>query len=856
MSTRPHPGFQRHLTGAAIVVAAIAVRVLLGDTHAANASFAVFAVAIAAAAWLGGIGPGLIAAGLAALCCVRSSGTLLHPFDADDIAVAALLFACGAALAVIGSRVGLVSEASPGAPPIVPNIFDAVSDAIIVADADGRVMSMNAAAAALTGMDAAAALHLDALFGVVQAGATLASTGRSEQALMLERPDGTCRALSVVATRIEGQDPVDARLVLVLHDTSSRQEAGAAARHADAWRSPSERRLQSILDSSEARLFHLDRQFRLTWANRALRDRHGIEDGAGMDVAALFEPQKRVALMRPLQRAMDGHSETLEWRAFDAAGEPCWTFTMVTPDRDENGDVRGCVVLCLDATERHQGDAARQRSEDQRRGLLESLPDLVWMAAADGTCEWFNHRWAAYTGRSVADWRAPVHPDDRQRVNAAFKQAHAQGTPLTVEARLRRSDDIWRWHLVRMQPLRVSVTQDTIWGWCGSCTDIDDQKRAAATLRTTQQRISTFLGTLSHELRNPLAAVSAAVQVLRHPRVLPEMAARALETLDRQTALLARMVDELLDAARVMEGRIDLQRRRVALNELLREVCQDQSANAEARNVTLRWDLTDQEIVVDADLLRIRQALENIVINAINACAAGDGVTITARKESASEARVRIVDTGCGLSSENIASLFEPGATAGLEKIVGFGLGLKTVNRIVQLHGGRIVAASDGPGTGATFDLFFPLHEEPELDAAATQHSHAVLLPGQRILIISKDAIEIDGLFAPVEHGAQIRYAAHGFEGLRIAEGWPPTALVCDVDLPEPLSGYDVVRQMLAFSAERRPYLVAIGNNTAGMSEARAAGFDDYLTRPVSLPHLLDTLALTPARAVASVADH
>lgn len=846
MSSRPSTVLLRYLVGIAFLAAATALRLLIGDPLDASSSFAIYALATFGAGWFGGLGPGLLAAALSALCCVHPVTAPLQAFDGREIAGAVLFFAAGATLAVLASWLCQTQAALRGSRDFDPGPFDAISDAVLIADPDGRVTYMNPAALALTGADAASpAPHLDALLGIPQATATLAL--HSQQELLFEGADGKCRPVSIAVTRLSGRDAKNTPLVLVLRDRTVEKPRETTSPHPDdALPSTTEHRLQSILDASDARLFHLDPQFRLTWANRALRERHGIDGGAGAELATLFEPQKRAALTRPLQRAMEGHSETLEWRALDARGEPCWTFTMITPDFDERGQVRGCVVLCVDATTRHRADAARRRSEDQRRGLLENLPDLVWMATADGTGEWFSHRWAEYTGRSVADWRDPIHPDDAHRASAAWRLAQAKGKPLGIEVRLRRHDDVWRWHLVRVHPLRESVTENAIWGWCGSCTDIDDQKQAAAMMRTTQQRISGFLGTLSHELRNPLAAVSAAVQVLRHPRAAPEMTARATETLDRQAALLARMVEELLDAARVMDGRIDLQRRRVSLNQLVGEVCADLSARASEKGVRLDCAVPDQDVLVDADLLRIKQALENIVINALNACAAEETVVVRVIEGRAGEAGIRVADTGCGISAERLAHLFEPGNAPRQEKTSGFGLGLKTVHRIMQLHGGRIVARSEGTGKGATFDLLFPLYDaSADADAAEADSDDSALLAGQRILIISNAAAEIDPLLAPLEHcGAQVRCATHGFEGLRIAEAWTPTTLVCDLALPTPLSGYDVVRQMLALPAKRRPRLLAIADDSRfDATQARDAGFDDCLIRPLSLQRLLGALS-------------
>ncbi len=606
---------------------------------------------------------------------------------------------------------------------------------------------------------------------------------------------------------------------------------------------------QGAVDSSDARMFQVDRAFRLVWSNRALRERHDIAADSTAPVSTLFDPHTLASLLRPLQRAMDGRREAFEWRAPGTEGGPVWTWTTITPDIGPDGDVRGCFVLCVDSTAWHTGDAMRERGEDQRRGVLQSLPDLVWMASGDGTCEWFNQRWAAYCGRPVTDWTDPMPEEDRAAALHEWHCARAEGRPLEIECRLRRHDDVLRWHLVRMRPLRGSVTDEAIWGWCGSCTDIDDRKQAEVSLRQTQQRIGTFLGTLSHELRNPLAALSAAIQIVRHPRAAPAMAARAMETLERQSTLLARMVDELLDAARLMDGRIDLQRRRVVLNDLLREVCEDLSPRAADRGVHLHCSVPSAEILIDADALRIKQAVENLAINALEACPEGASVTIGTIAGGPGEIGIRVADSGCGLTAESLAGLFDIGGTARPDKPGGgLGLGLKSANRIMQLHGGRIVAASGGPGQGATFDLFLPLYLAHRASAPDPDPARTDLLRGQRILVVGEAEIGGDGLEAQlVRYGAEdVCLAKNGFEGLRMLASMQATAVICSLDLPAPLSGFDVAREVVRL-ADTRPRLIAIGERgTIDIAGARAAGFDDCLVRPVPLAALLGALAEAP----------
>ncbi|MFI4970597.1 MAG: ATP-binding protein [Lysobacterales bacterium] len=509
----------------------------------------------------------------------------------------------------------------------------------------------------------------------------------------------------------------------------------------------------------------------------------------------------------------------------------------------------GTRALSASDTNPQLRDATPMRRIDDPRRILDALADLVWLAAADGACEWFNKRWTEYSGHAVTDWRDAMHADDREAANAAWSQAQAQGTPVGIEARYLRRDGVERWHLVRVQPLRESVAQ-TPSGWYGQCTDIDDQKRTAVSLRTTQQRMSAFLSALGHELRNPLAALSASVQVMRHPRAASDMIGRALETLDRQTALLTRLVEELLDAARLMDGRIDLQRGCVALNELLREVCADLAARAARERVHLHCIVPKTKILVDADPLRIKQAVENVVLNALDACDAGNEITVDTIDGGAGEAGIRIVDSGRGLSCDELAMLFEPGKSPG--RVDGLGLGLKAARRIVELHGGRLVARSEGHGCGATFELFLPVYATHAASGAAEAGmTHDVLLLGQRILIIAS-AEDAEALVAPLEyHGAQVRCAASGFEGIRLASSWAATAVLCELELPSPLSGYDVARQ-IAEKPDQRPRLIAIGNaDRIDAAVATAAGFDACLVRPVAPQRLL--AALVQAATFAAV---
>ncbi len=847
MPPRPASLSSRYLVAVALVALATLLRFGLAALLGASAPYAIYHLAVFATAWHAGRGPGFAAVALSALCSTVYFVAPLRPEAASDVQLLAslgLFVVVSSALALVASELQRVQNLLREERDLYATTLRGLSDGVLLVDARGRVEYANPAAEVLGGRvrTGPACPPLDAWLGTEGLAAELAHQP-VERELVLASPEGQSREVLLRGGSTQAAGATR-RSVLVLHDlTAARQRDAATAGLLER-----DRQLRLVFNASRA-LLYLDRDFRLVWANRALRERHGLDEGASTDLATLLGPRARTALEQPLHEAMAGKMVEVEWSELDPSGQPRWWFAALTPDLQSDGSVHGCVVLCVDTTTQRRAEMALRRGEHQKRGVLDNLPELVWIAEPDGACNWFNYRWAEYTGTVVGDWAEPMHEEDHERAVAAWLRAHARGEPFSVEARYRRHDGALRWHLVHVRPLRDS-DDAPIWGWCGTVTDIDDQKRAESMLRDEQHRINAFLGTLSHELRNPLAALSAAVQVVRHPRASPAMVTRATDTLERQTGLLRRMVDELLDVSRLIEGRIDLQRRCVPVGELLQDVCVDLAARAESGGVKLECHPPGHDVTIDGDLLRIKQAVENVVLNALSACSPGQRVEVSATAGLPGEAGIRVADNGRGLAPDELAGLV--GGDASTLQGSLSGLGLKAVRRIVQLHGGRLVANSGGAGKGTTFDLFFPLYDAQDAArVAGIAPMQGVLLLDERILVIASTGDRAAALAAPLEQfGAEVRQAASGFEGLRVARDWLPTVVICSLDLPSPLSGIDVAR--LAGEIVPRPRLVAFSDEE---TDVAAEGFDDCLVGPVSMPRLLAALARpTPTAPPAPVA--
>ena len=236
-------------------------------------------------------------------------------------------------------------------------------------------------------------------------------------------------------------------------------------------------------------------------------------------------------------------------------------------------------------------------------------------------------------------------------------------------------------------------------------------KRAEESLRETDRRKDEFLALLGHELRNPLAPIRNAVQILSLGGSDPAMVARAGEMIDRQVAHMTRLVDDLLDASRIVQGKIQLKRERLDLTALVRTTAEDHRAELVAAGLALAVELPSTSVCVNGDNARLTQVLGNLLHNAVKFTDPGGRITVRLVEEEGLAA-LSVQDTGVGISPASLPRLFE--AFSQVESTVerskgGLGLGLSVVKGLVELHGGRVRASSDGPGRGAVFTLWVPL---------------------------------------------------------------------------------------------------------------------------------------------------
>jgi signal transduction histidine kinase len=369
--------------------------------------------------------------------------------------------------------------------------------------------------------------------------------------------------------------------------------------------------------------------------------------------------------------------------------------------------------------------------------------------------------------------------------------------------------------------------------------------RANALLVEADRRKNEFLAMLAHELRNPLAPIRNGLEILRLAGNNAQVREEARSLVERQVNHLSRLVEDLLDVSRITHGKMRLQRQRLDLARLARTTAEDRRPTLEQAGLRLTLELPEVPVWVMGDETRLAQVLNNLLDNAAKFTDRGGEVMVRLRREPGPQAVLSVRDTGVGWQPALLERLFEPfaqedrtlGRAGG-----GLGLGLALVKGLIELHGGRVNAVSEGPGKGAEFLVRLPAAPEP---AALSQMPAGSRPTGEqlRILVVEDhcDAAETLRLLLELL-GHQVKVAHSGPEGVRAAGQWRPDVVLCDIGLPG-LDGYGVARALRQDQATAKARLVAVTGYGQEEDRRRAfeAGFDHHLTKPVG-PEELETL--------------
>jgi PAS domain S-box-containing protein len=532
----------------------------------------------------------------------------------------------------------------------------------------------------------------------------------------------------------------------------------------------------------------------------------------------------------------------------------------VHPLRDARGDTIGISVAVEDITEQKGlADAlgASELRERRRAAELETVMDATPAAvfiARDRECR-------NVTANAEATRVLRLRPGENPSLSAPGRRPFeivADGAPLSVEQlplqkAAATGEEVWGRELaigfpdgrdplyVLMNAVPLRDERGEVFGAVAAFIDITAQKMAAESLKLEAQHKDEFLAVLAHELRNPLATIQSALELMKTGAGASAGFAATRETMERQMRHVIRLIDDLLDVARIGSGKLELRIEAVPVQEIVEAAIELSRRDMEGAGHVFRCIMPPERLYVEADRVRMTEVISNLLHNAAKYTPPGGAIALTVEKAQG-KVKVRVTDNGVGIAPEvlsGIFAMFSQAEGSRSQRQGGLGVGLALARRIVDLHGGALFAQSGGAGQGSTFTVCLPLCGGPveRVLAAVTATNDVGPFRRQRILILDDNADGAQTLGALMEtSGHPVRLAYTGYQALEAAIDFAPQIAFLDIGLPD-ISGHEVALQLRKCYPERDMVLVALTGwgSDDDRRQSEQAGFDFHLTKPVSV---------------------
>jgi PAS domain S-box-containing protein len=531
-----------------------------------------------------------------------------------------------------------------------------------------------------------------------------------------------------------------------------------------------------------------------------------------------------------------------------------WTaLAYANPFHDEGGQLVGAVNVLVDITDRRSGELVRSRLA----AIIDSSDDAIISKNLDGIIQSWNaaaERLFGYTAeQAVGRHISFLIPVDRD------------GEEEQILTRLRAGERIYHFDTVRVrsdgQHIPISVTISPIRDDAGRiigaskiARDISDRKRAEEQIYSLLTRLQQadrckdeFLATLAHELRGPLTPLCAMIEVLKRGDGNGETLRQARDTMERQVGLLVRLVDDLLDVSRITSNKLELRKERIELASVLGqavEVCRPLAENAKHE---VAVSLPPQAIYLHADSVRLVQVFSNLITNACKYTDERGRISLTAERQGR-DVVVRVKDTGIGIPPDKLAGVFEMFSqlsSASGRSRGGLGIGLMVVKRLVEMHGGSVSAASEGPGRGSEFLVRLPVLEEqpPDHPQLPTEEGRATRI--RRILVVDDNIDSAASLAMLLKvSGNETSMAHDGLAAVAAVESFRPHVVLLDISLPK-LDGHEAARRIRELPGGKDILLVALTGwgQDEDRRRSKEAGFDEHMIKPLDYEALMNLLA-------------
>jgi PAS domain S-box-containing protein len=710
--------------------------------------------------------------------------------------------------------------------------------------------------------------------------------GYNEEEIVIERPDGSRRTVLAHAHPFFDESGRVVGAVNILVDITDRKQEDETLL-----------RMAAIVESSEDAIISKDLNGTITSWNRAAERLYGYtaQEIVGRPISVLIPPDHKDDFPTIMERLKRGerieHYETVrvarDGRRVDVS-------LTISPVRNAQGKIVGASKIARDITDRKRTDAALKKQTERLRLLWEAAAVLLTADNADtmlrgllakigphlGVDTYFNFvvndngdalRLASCGGvpvesartftrlefgqaicGTVALRRRPIVATDIQQSDdpkvqlvKSFGLRSYASYPLLSGDRLLGTLSFASRVKDRFDPDEVTFIETV----CHYATVAYERLWLLGELKEADRRKDEFLATLAHELRNPLAPMRNAVQVLRLKGPDKPELRWGRDVIDRQIEHLSRLLDDLLDISRITRNKLELRKQRIELAEVVNGAVETSRPLIEQCGHELTVTLPPQPIYLSGDLVRLSQVFLNLLNNAAKYTERGGRIWLSAEQQG-SEVVVRVEDTGVGIPPEKLPRLFDIffQVDRTLERAQGgLGIGLSLVRRLVELHGGAVEARSEGVGKGSEFSVRLPVLVERPKPSPAQESIGGVTkaTTARRILLVDDNRDSADSLAMLLRlSGNEVHTAYDGLEGVEAAEQFRPEVVLLDIGMPK-LSGEDACRRIRSEPWGTDMLLIALTG--WGQEEDRRrcmqAGFDYHIMKPVDPDALIKLLA-------------
>jgi two-component system CheB/CheR fusion protein len=634
--------------------------------------------------------------------------------------------------------------------------------------------------------------------------------------------------------------------------------------------------LQTIYETAPIGLCVLDRNLRFVRINRRMAEINGVpvQQHIGRTVREVL-PGVAEATEPVLRRVLETGQPVVD---FEFTGEtpahPGRRRTWVEswhPIKDAGGNVVAVNVVAREVTEQREAEAALRASEERFRIAQESslvaFTLLRAVRGADGTIVDFEWVYANPAAASIL--KRPVNQLIGHRLLEVLPGNKAPGPLFEAYVRVvetgvghnievpyeadgiygafqnvcsRLEDGVAVWFMDVSE--RRRATEELARQREELQTTVASLRKAQGQLQAADRQKDEFLAMLAHELRNPLTPIANACELLARTFPGHRDAQSMVGMIRRQVAQLTRLVDDLLDVSRITRGRIALKRDTIDLGEVVAQAVETVEPLVREKGHALSIVASDRRLFVNGDFARLAQCVVNVLNNAAKYTDPGGRLRIDTRDDG-SEAVITITDNGPGIPPEllpHVFDLFVQGDRTLDRAQGGLGIGLSVVRELIEQHGGRVDARSDGPGRGATFEIRLPLAPEP---TSAEPPRRVRAGSARRVLVVDDNIDAADSLALVLQlEGHAVDIAHTGADAIARVQAAAPDVVLLDIGLPQ-MDGYEVARRLRALANGAALRLVALTGygQAEDVERARAAGFDRHIVKPVDLHAVLDAIA-------------